>query len=119
MANFENDALNAGADAIAALLDGGTLEFQTDTGAEVATITFANPAFSAAEAGVAAATGMTEDSDATGGTVTQFACKQSDGTVVVTGSAGAGGSDDITMASAEVGAGTTVELTEFTVTVGS
>jgi len=113
---LQNNARNAACDAIAALHNGGTLEFQTAGGAEVATIGFAATAFGAASAGVATAAAMTPDDSATGGTTTQFVTKASGGSVILGGSVGTSGAD-INIDNTAVSAGVTVDLTSFTVTV--
>ena len=48
-------ARNTSVNAVSALLDGGTVEFQDEAGTEVATVTFDNPAFPAASGGEAQA----------------------------------------------------------------
>ena len=113
---LQNNARNAACDAIAALHNGGTLEFQTAGGAEVATIGFAATAFGAASAGAATAAAMTPDDSATGGTTTQFVTKASGGSVILGGSVGTSGAD-INIDNTAVSAGVTVDLTSFTVTV--
>jgi hypothetical protein len=113
---LENNARNAACDAIAALHNGGTLEFQTSGGVEVATIGFSATAFGSATAGVATANALTPDSSATGGTTTQFVSKTSAAAVILTGSVGTSGTD-IIIDNTVVGAGVTVDLTSFTLTV--
>ena len=117
MAAFENVALNAAADAIAALLDGGTLQFQTSADAETATVAFGNPAFGAAVAGVATANAITPDSSAAGGVTTKFVCRTSAAALVVAGTAGSAGTEDMVMDNATISAGVTVEVDGFTVSV--
>ena len=113
---LENNARNAACDAIAALHNSGTLEFQTSGGVEVATIGFAATAFGAAVAGVATANTLTPDSDATGGTTTQFVTKTSADAVILTGSVDTSAAD-IIIDNTAVSAGVTVDLTSFTITV--
>lgn len=86
-------AVNSGLNIITALMDGGYLEGFTgsqpataDTAVTTQTclfsVTFANPAFGAAVAGVATANPITSDSDANAsGTVTWFRAYKSDHTV--------------------------------------
>jgi hypothetical protein len=94
-----------------------TLVFETAADAEVATILLQNPAFGAAVTGVITLQGTPlEDTSATAGTVAQFSifdrdvAKQLEGVVLVAGG-------DINMTSLVVGAGDTVELTSFSITV--
>jgi len=113
---LENNARNAACDAIATLHDSGTLEFQTSVGAEVATIGFDTTAFGAAVAGVATANDLTPDTDATGGTTTQFVTKTSAAATILSGSVGTSGTD-IIIDNTAVSSGVTVDLTSFTITV--
>lgn len=110
LANQIDDSVNTG---------GGTatLVFETAADAAVATIDLQNPAFGAAATGVITLQGTPlEDSSAVGGTVAQFSifdravAKQLEGVVLVAGG-------DINMTSLVVGAGDTVELTSFSITV--
>ena len=95
----------------------GYMEFQTSGDAEVATITFQNPAFGSAAGGIITLAGVPlSDTSATGGTVAQFsifasgAVKKMEGVVQVSGA-------DLDLSSLVVGVGDTVELTAFTITV--
>ncbi len=110
LANQIDDSVNTG---------GGTatLVFETSADAEVATIDLQNPAFGAAATGVITLQGTPlEDTSATAGTVAQFSifdravAKVLEGVVLVAGG-------DINMTSLVVGAGDTVELTSFSITV--
>jgi hypothetical protein len=113
---LENNARNAACDAIAALHNSGTLEFQTSGGVEVATVGFAATAFGAAVAGVATANTLTPDTDATGGTTAQFETKTSGNDPILSGSVGTSGTD-IIIDNTSVSSGVTVDLTSFTITV--
>jgi hypothetical protein len=113
---LENNARNAACDAIAALHDSGTLEFQTSGGVEVATVTFGATAFGAATDGTATANAIASDNSATGGTTTQFVTKTSAAAPVLTGSVGTSATD-IVIDNTVVSAGVTVALTSFTITV--
>lgn len=113
---LQTNARNAACDAIAALHDGGTLEFQTSADAEVATVTFGATAFGAAATGVATANAITADSDATGGETTKFVTKTSAAAEILGGSVGTSGTD-IVIDNTTVAAGVTVDLTAFTITV--
>ncbi len=101
-------ARNAACDAIVALINGGagagTIEIRTgsaptnpsdaDSGTLLATLTFSDPAFAAAVAGVATASTITQDAsiDATN-TAGYWRIKDSDGTVIAQGSVGTSGAD--------------------------
>ncbi len=108
LADYVDDQVNGGTGA-------GTLEFQTSGDAEVATCTFSNPAFGAAASGVITAASITDDTNATGGTVAKFQIKNGDGTAILTGTVTAtGGGGDIELSSTSVGAGDTVSISSLT-----
>ena len=115
MTTLQTVARNAACDAVVDLLDGGTVEFQTSTSAEVATLSLGTPAFGNAVDGTATANAITSDTDATGGTVTKAVFKDSGASpifeVTVTATGGGG---DIEMSSTSVGAGDTVSMSSFT-----
>lgn len=109
------------ADLVVDLIDAGpaagTLELQTSGDAEVATLTFSDPAFGAASAGVATASAITADASATGGTVAKARAKSSTGTEVFACSVTAtGGGGDITLNSVVISAGQQVSITSLTYT---
>lgn len=96
---LSNLAANAGVDAIAALLDGGTMEIRTgsqpatvddpETGTLLATLTFGTPAFGAGVAGVATANALTGEADAPNtGSAGYYRCKTSGGAAIEDGSVG-------------------------------
>jgi len=111
---------NAACNAVVDLLDAGSgagfLIFRTSGDVEVATLTFSDPAFGSASTGVATASAITSDTSATGGTFTKATLEDSDNTLVMTVTA-SGGSGEINMTSAVVGAGVTVAVTSLTVTM--
>lgn len=114
---LETVARNAACDAVVDLLDGGTLEFQTSGGVEVATLTFGTPAFGAASTGTATANAITGDSSATGGTIAKAVLKTSGAAAVVTYTVTAtGGGGDIELSSVAIGAGDTVSVSSLTYT---
>ena len=113
---LENNARNAAVDAIAALHNSGTLEFQTSADAEVATVTFSATAFGAATGGSATANTITPDSSATGGTTTKFVTKTSASAIIATGTVGTSGTD-IIIDNTDVAPGVTVDLTSLTLSV--
>lgn len=85
---FENIALNAGADAIAVLHNGGFLRlYDTDGGSLLVEFTFGNPAFGSAAAGVATANAIAsevgEAAAGTGTTCTHYKTYQSNGTTLL------------------------------------
>lgn len=108
-------ARNAACDAVVDLLDGGTMEFQTSGGTEVATLTFGSPAFGAAATGVATANAVTSDTSATGGTTTKCKFKTSGATEILECSVGTSGAD-INLDNNVVSAGVTVAITSLTYT---
>lgn len=110
VADLVVDRIDAGAGA-------GTLEMQTSGDVEVATLTFSDPAFGAASSGVATASAITSDTNATGGTIAKARAKDSTGTEVFACSVTAsGGGGDIELSSVVVSAGQTVAVTSLTYT---
>ena len=108
IADLVVDRIDAGAGA-------GTLEMQTSGDVEVATLTFSDPAFGAASAGTATANAITQDSNATGGTIAKARAKDSTGTEVFACSVTAtGGGGDITLNSVVVSAGQAVAVSSLT-----
>lgn len=110
LANQMDDSINVG---------GGTsnMKLETSGDVEVATLNFQNPAFGASATGTITLQGTPiEDTSATGGVVAQFSIfardgvKELEGVVAVTG-------QDLDLTSLTVGAGDTVELTSFSITV--
>jgi hypothetical protein len=109
IADLVVDSIDAGSGA-------GTLEFQTSSGDEVATLTFSDPAFGDASSGTATANSISPDASATGGTMGRFQIKDSTGTVKIQGTVAAVSGGDINMSSLSVGAGDTVTLSSLTYT---
>lgn len=96
---------------------GGKLVIETVADAEISLHRFANPAFGAAAAGVITLLSVPiDDTSAVAGTAAQFSiynrddAKQLEGVVAVSG-------QDLDLSSLSVGAGDTVSLTSFTITV--
>lgn len=108
---------NTLADAVVDLIDGGTgagtIEFQTSGDVEVATLSFSATAFGAASSGTATAAAISDDTNATGGTIAKFVVKDGDGTEIFSGSVGTSG-EDINLSSLSIGAGDTVSLSSLT-----
>jgi hypothetical protein len=110
IADLVVDRIDAGAGA-------GTLVFQTSGDVEVATLTFSDPAFGAAAAGVATASAITADASATGGTIAKARAFDSAAVEVLACSVTAtGGGGDITLNSVVVSAGQQVAVTSLTYT---
>lgn len=91
----------------------GLLVFNTSGDVEVATLTFANPAFSASAAGIASANAIADEPSATGGTTTKFQMVDRDAVVIVEGSVGTSG-QDINLSSNIIAATDVVALTSLT-----
>lgn len=118
MATLATAARNAAADAIAALLNGGHLRFETSGNNEVATCPLAATAFGAASTGVATAAAITADTSATGGTVDHALLRSSASATIITLTCTVtGGGGDIELTSLTIGAGDTVSVTSLTLTV--
>lgn len=114
-AAVRNAIANAVVDLIDAGAAAGTLEMQTSGDVEVATLTFSDPAFGAAASGTATAGSITDDTNATGGTIAKAVAKDSDGNEVFSCSVTAtGGGGDIELSSVEISAGQTVSLSSLT-----
>jgi hypothetical protein len=125
---LSNAAVNAAVDAMAALLNAGKLRIydgskpataDTAVGAQnlLAELTFGNPAFGAAVAGVAAANAITSDAgaDATG-TASWFRAVTSGGAAVLDGEVGTSGSD-LNLNAVAISAGAIVAVTSLTITL--
>ncbi len=93
----------------------GTLEFVTSGDVEVATCTFSATAFGASSGGTATASAITDDTNATGGTVAKFQIKDGVGTAIIFGNVQTSGGD-INLSSLSVGAGDTVSVSSLTYT---
>jgi hypothetical protein len=95
-----------------------TLEFQTVGSTEVATLSLSNPAFGASSTGVITLAGVPlSDTDAAGGTMTKFVIKAAGTTIQCTGDVATSSASINFAGGTTVGAGDTVTLTAFTVTV--
>lgn len=115
----ETTTRNTVANAVVDLLDAGgagTLEFRTSGDVEVATLALSATAFGAASAGTATAATISDDTSATGNVspVAKFVLKNGSGTVILTGSAGDVGTEDIVLSSAVIGATDTVSCSSLT-----
>lgn len=110
LADLIDDQVNAGT-----TNPGGRIIFQTSANAEVATCEFSDPAFGAASGGVITANAISDDTNATGGTVDNFIITSRDGTTILSGTVTAtGGGGDIELSSLTIGAGDTVSVTSLT-----
>jgi len=120
MPTLETSARNAACDAIVDLIDAGagagTLQFETSGDVEVATLTFSDPAFGNAASGTATASAITEDSNATGGTIAQASAYDSNAAKVIEFTCGTSGAD-INLSSLSITAGDTVSCSSLTITV--
>lgn len=128
--NFDisNAAASAAADAVTALVNGGTLRIYSGTkpagpdsalsgNTVLAELTFGNPAFGSATNGVATANSITADSSANAtGTASFFRAFASNGTTAVfDGEVGTSGSD-LNLNSTSIQSGAEVSITSFTYT---
>jgi len=116
---------DAACDAIVDLVDGGTgagtIEIKSAAStvagtSEIATLTFSDPAFGASSSGTATASTITDDTNATGGTATDYTVFDSAGTAIWQGDVATTGSD-LNLSSTSIGAGDTVSISSFTLTV--
>lgn len=121
-----NAAAKAMCDALVDLVDvgagtNGTIAGYTSGNSEVFTCTFATTAFGAATTAspsVATAATITDDTSATGGDLTggYHRVNDQDGTEVWRGSVGTSGAD-LNLSSLVIGAGDTVSISSYTVSV--
>lgn len=118
-------ARNGACDAIVDLVDAGsgagTIEIKSSASttagtSEVATLTFGDPAFGAASTGTATANAISDDTDATGGTASDYTVFDSDSAAVWQGLVGTSGAD-LNLSSTTIGAGDTISISSFTLTV--
>ena len=110
-------ARNAMCDALVDLVDAGsgagTIEIKTGASTsagtnEAATLTFSDPAFGSASTGVATASSITSDTNATGGTASHCTVFDSDSNAVWQGTVTAtSGGGDVELSSTTIGAGST------------
>lgn len=95
----------------------GRMIFRTEGGDEVATLALANPAFGDPSNGTITANAISDDTNAAGGTVTNFRLVDRNGDMVVSGTVTAvGGGGDIELSSTTIGAGDTVSVSSLTYT---
>lgn len=115
LANLIDDQVNAGTTNA-----GGRIVFQTSGDVEVATCQLSATAFGAASSGVITANTITDDTNATGGTVAKFIITDRDNTTVLSGTVTAtSGGGDIELSSTTIGAGDTVSVTSLTYTASA
>lgn len=117
MGTLSTDGRNLLANAIADALDSGDVQFQTSGDVGVATCAFAATAFGAAAAGVVTAAAISDDTNATGGTIEHATLLQSDTTPLVELTCTAtGGGGEITLPSLSIGSGDTVSVSSLSLT---
>lgn len=84
----------------------------------LATLTFSNPSFPAAASGSVSANAIADETNAAAGTALWFRVVDTDGNAVMDGDVGTTGSD-LNLNTTSIAAGSTVSVTEFTVTAGN
>lgn len=95
----------------------GQLVLQTSGDVEVATLNMSATAFGASSSGVATANSITDDTNATGGTVAKFVLNDRDNNTVISGTVTAtGGGGDIELSSTSIAAGESVSISSMTYT---
>lgn len=121
-------ARNASIAALAALLDGGTLEVRTgspptnpsdgDSGTLLGTLTFDDPAFGSPSTGTVTAEAIASDTSAdNSGTAGHFRTKDDGSAVVTQGTAGASGdTPNLVFDNPVIVAGGTIAISSFTLT---
>lgn len=117
MATLSTAARNAAVNGVTALLNSGTIKFQTAGGNEVAVCGFAATAFGAADAGTATAGAISSDTSAIAGTVSAALLRASDTSTIITCTCTtSGGGGDFIFTSLSIGTGDTVSVTSLTIT---
>lgn len=122
MVTLTDGARNAACDAVVDRIDvgstdaNGDLVIMTSGDVEVATLAMSNPAFGAAASGLAAANTISDDTNATGGTAAKFKFQDRDNAEVLQGTVSTSGAD-LNLSSIVIGAGDTVAISAFTVTM--
>lgn len=119
MPTLSTTARNAACDAIVDAVDSsGNLVLYTSGDVEVATLPLSATAFGAASAGVATANSITDDSNATGGSLTggYHAFETSGGSEIWRGTVGTSGAE-LNLSTLTIGASDTVSVTSYTVTM--
>lgn len=115
-----NTLANAIATAVDAGPTAGQLVIMTSGDVEVATLTFSDPAFGAADTGAITANAITSDTSATGGTAALFKVTDSTGAEVYRGTVTAtGGGGDLELSSLTIGAGDTVSVSSLVYTASA
>jgi len=125
---MSNAAVNAEANALAALANNGYIRLYTSTRPAtadtaisgqvlVATLRFGATAFPSASNGVLTANAITKDSNAAGGTATWARILQSDGTTVLWDDTVGTSDANIILNAVNIGAGSEVSITSLTHTV--
>lgn len=126
--NLSDTAANAEANALAALMNGGTICLYTGTqpatantglsgNTLLATLTFGNPAFGSAAAGVITANAIASGTAVATGTATWYRIYESNGTTVVMDGDVATSGDNLDLPTTSIVAGETVSISSFTHTV--
>jgi hypothetical protein len=110
IADLVVDSLDAGSGTAA-----GRLKFRTAADADVATLTFSNPAFGSASSGSATANAITSDTNAAGGVVAKFVCIDRDSTTKIQGAVAVSGGD-INISSLTISPGDTVSIASLVYT---
>src|SRR5262249_38969527 len=115
-------AANTATDAVAAILDGGTLELWGDTAGPLATLRLGVPAFALAKQGIATATALRSDTSAAqSGQATQFRLVSVDRELIARGSVGlvseSGLEWDLELNTVEIERGAEVSVSYFAFSV--
>ncbi len=121
MATTHSTAVRNGiADYVTGEINGGgpgSLVLQTAGSGTVATLGMSNPAFNPASGGTASATAINDDTNAQGGTTTQYVMRSGGASDVWFGSVSAtGGGGDIQLSTNIIPPTSTVSITSFTYT---
>ena len=117
---LQDNARDAGVEAITDLCDSGTIEIKTAASTvagtnEIAILTFGATAFGAASSGVVNANAITDETNANAGTASDATFFTSGSAAILQCSVGTSG-EDINFSSVSFGAGDTISITSLSVT---
>jgi len=118
MPTLATDTRNAAVDAVTALCNSGSIQFQTSAHNKVAEPTFGATAFNAASGGTATAKTVADDTDASAGTISHAHIFKTGGTdeVMQCTCTVTGGAGDFQISSLVIGAGDTVSVLSMSIT---
>lgn len=116
MANLDETTRNTVVDAVAALFNGGDIQFQEADDSEVCTHDFEATAFHDASSGQASPVSIADDTSAAGGTIDHAVLRTSGGTSRIELTCGTSGAE-VNWSSLTITAGDTTQVSSLTMTM--